>query len=206
MPPWIIWLDFRQQVSIIHLGVYVLIGILIGAVIGGVYKRKVESAKKALIDRMVTEGDTYPQLIWRALLLNGRLSEKRIYLQKKDMSSKVYGYHYASYNNGYIIFASFQLVLSRLPATLRQKVKQLAASRKSFNTDRRGIQEVLKLLKDTDGKAFCIANPVVEVAEGKLSAVNENLAYLILDPGLYRPPVEDESSGYLFDIVEDEPV
>jgi hypothetical protein len=206
MPPWIVWLDFRQQVNLIHLVFYVLIGILIGTAIGLAYLGRSESAKKALADRTVTESDQPLQLIRKALLLNGKCTGRKVRFQKKEGNSEIYGYHYAPYNKGYIVFANFQLVLPRLPESVRLKVSKLAASSRSMNTDPKGILAVLKLLKDTDKNVFHIANYVLEMVGGKQTDSSKNSSYMILPPDLYNPPVEANETGYLFEIVPQEPV
>jgi hypothetical protein len=208
IPQWVTWLDFQKQVSIERLGIYILVGVLIGTLIGLFYK-SVEIKKmrdvKFKESMQIIEGDQAPGLLIKALMLNSKYRAKKVFFQNK--TSRVYGYHYARSGNSIYIFAHFILILSRLKPDTRKKIRSLIDSEKGTETNPQGILAILKLLGNEDAKAFIIAIPVIEVATvGKSNPINPNQAYLRIDGDQYlQPQYEENLEGSLLEIMDEEP-
>jgi len=194
-------------VSIERLGIYTLVGSLIGVLIGIVYKaielRKIRAAKFKE-SMQIDEGDRAPELLIKALMLNSQYRGKKVFFQNK--TKKIYGYHYARSENSIYIFAHFILISSRLKPDVQKKVLAAAGPRGDFGKNRQRMLAVLKLLSNEDKEAFQIADPVFEVAlTGKSSPVNQEQAYLRIDEEQYlQPQYEETQDGYLLEILDQE--
>jgi len=211
--PWIQWLDIQQEISIERLGVYIVMGLALGVVMGVVYRWYDQSRKAraaAAIEALkFRDGDGRAKLIYKALKLNNRVYKKKFYFQHNKDQSRVYGYHYALVGDFIYVFPSFQLIASRLlEEDLRKKVLDAARPLDTFRSDPVRISSVLELLGDDHSDAFIIQYAVDEIsADGLPGPDNTGQTYITLDASKYSPPppLETTQVGYLLELLENEP-
>jgi len=195
-PEWLAWLDFQQQISIVRLGIYTVVGSLIGGAIGAVYrlneKRKADRWKWL---KIIPEDSELVKLK-KGLALNKNCPSQRVYFENKENGKKIYAYHYALYDKSIYAYGQFQLIAGRLSSSVQEKIQKMVGGLPAVPPDARSIRSILNLLREEDKEALLLLNPVVGLPG------NFQKSFQILEADKYHPAqFDDQKPSFLLEIL-----
>jgi hypothetical protein len=190
-PLWIQWLSFDQQVNLVRLAVYILLGLGFGLIIGFIH-RWVTAREKA--NATLDKADAIPEIIRKSLILNPDYRGGPVTLTIKSKTAKAIGSHTCETDGKYYIFPEFSLTLDQISPKSRRAVEDEISSRAPkallYEEDPKAIQKILRIVKNEPLSSFGIYQAVVEKDTGS-GALKERKGEFYCD--YPKDQVEDQS-------------